>query len=202
MLNKTRLIGNVYAKHEAASQEECFDMCDADSKCAAACFCITTSKCNLHKFGFTTLQVDIEQWSSYIKPAVVNEQDILKSDVQVVKESTRFVNSYDSFDTLTPSQCFKQCKAKSGCGAASFTTDIKQAFNCFFFKSGEFTASDDKDMIDSWSSYSKEPIATSSSTTLKSASLISVIKKKSKQWDINNGTDFGEIIFILIATCF
>jgi hypothetical protein len=160
-----RLIGHsgIYA---ALSLDECFDKCDADGdKCAAACFTPqykSTNKplCLAFKFGFEQ-KIDTDEWTAYIKPAVVAELTAsdfaatLNNTSENLMPNTRFLNHYNSLDTLTPSQCFAKCKESYSCAAASFTADARWLNNCYFFTSDEVQVSDERDAIETWTSYVK-----------------------------------------------
>jgi hypothetical protein len=138
--------------YNASSYDECFDKCDADPKCAAACFTVTISRkvgetrplCFSYKFGFNQKVSTVMAWTAYIKPEVNKElanTDMLKKEFPKVTRRRKLLNHYDAFDTLTPSQCFRTCKLSFKCGAASFTADLVWTYNCFLFRHGEFKVS-------------------------------------------------------------
>jgi hypothetical protein len=157
-LEKTRLLGNIYSTIETKQTSDCFYKCDKDSRCAAASF--TASQCNLHKFGFVqNTSANPTDYSSYIKlevkMAMLKSQN-LADKFPFVQYNTRYTSNYDSFDALTPLQCFKTCKESDLCAAASFTTNIDMPFNCFFFEQGMFEAYEDRTMIETWTSWTRE----------------------------------------------
>jgi hypothetical protein len=138
------------------SQDECFDKCDGESRCAAACI-TPFAQCQLFNYGFERTD-GITDFTSYIKPEVseaLASEGKLSIMYPVVKINTRLVTHYDAFDTLTPAQCFKLCSASRMCGGASFTVEIERDTNCFLFKGGEFTESTDADGDLNWISYTK-----------------------------------------------
>jgi hypothetical protein len=151
ILKKIRLFGNVFAKHDTSNASECFDKCDADVRCAAACS--KKSECDLLKYGFEKVQSDA--WTSYTKPEVSYEIanfDRLAGELSI-KYSTRFTKAYEGSDTLTPSLCFRRCNESVDCAAASFTVDPKSQQNCFLYKKGVYGLSgEDKEF---WVSFVK-----------------------------------------------
>jgi hypothetical protein len=153
----THLIGN-YEFNKTASQEECYNICDEDFRCAAACFTFPT-ECRFYKFGFEQLSESVGS-TAYIKPEVKSEMSILDKltdTFPLVKQHTRLNGYYHNFDTLTPSECFRACKKSAKCGGASFTFETKWRYNCFLCRAGEFTEIVDKedDSSDLWTSYTK-----------------------------------------------
>jgi hypothetical protein len=166
---KVRLTGH-FAEYEADTSKDCFDKCDADSKCAATCFFTkldemnemneTISNCLVYKYGFNRTEAN-DSWTAYIKPDVeVEDPELLGQNFLTVKPNTRFAGHhecYNNFDALTPSLCFKQCKLSVMCGAASFTTDIEFFHNCFQFKRGtSFNSTEDLLPESKWVSFVKE----------------------------------------------
>jgi hypothetical protein len=162
---------NHYVQYKIAIEDVCFGKCDEDFKCAAACLTYPDT-CRLFKYGFDRAD-EITGATAYIKPEVTAELAIdlstLNETYPAIKPNTRPVNFYDTFDALTPSQCFKQCKMSRMCAAASFTSDNKYLNNCYLIKSDSFKESDDRDLIESWTSYVKaalvNPMKTTSATS-------------------------------------
>jgi hypothetical protein len=155
-----------YAEHSNVSQNACFAMCSEDFRCAAAC-CIYPDVCRLFKYGFERAD-GIVGSTAYVKPEVVREMAGQLGDVfPNVRHSIRFTNEYDLFDTLTPSQCFRQCNNSKRCGGASFTTDNQWVNNCYLYKTGQFQISDNKEGIEFWTSFTKAKFAPKTTTTLK-----------------------------------
>jgi hypothetical protein len=149
-----RLIGS-YAEHPTTTAEECFDSCDADSKCAAASFTTLpeqkkklASLCLFYKFGFIRTPGANDAWTSFIKPEVAAELVGLKTltkRFRDVKLGTQFVNHthyYENVDTLTPSSCFSRCKESELCASASFTVDVVFVHNCFLYKKSSVELTD------------------------------------------------------------
>jgi hypothetical protein len=153
------------------SQADCFDECDEDLKCTAACFKIP-NKCTLHKFGFEKVTTNSSGWSSYIKPEVVAEIAVLhklNETFPLIRQQTRLFGHYQSFNTLSPSRCFAVCQQSSRCAAASFTIDTDWLYNCYLFKAGQYTASrdvSDPDVkADMWTSFLIKPTVLIKPTT-------------------------------------
>jgi hypothetical protein len=146
-----------FAQFNTTSQDKCFDKCDADPRCAAACL-TQPGQCRLFKYGFD--QADgISGSTAYIKPevtAALASASQLSDKFPGLKPNTKLVNHYDAFDTLTPFKCFNSCKKIPSCDAASFTIDNSQPFNCFLFKKNQYTVSGDRDSVDLWTSFAKE----------------------------------------------
>jgi hypothetical protein len=165
VLENTRLLGH-YGEFKTQSQDECIGKCDADFKCAAACFAYP-AQCRLFKFGFEQIN-EISGSTAYIKPEVAAELasiDTLGDKYPTIKQNVKLANFMDHFDSLTPSQCFKQCKVSRSCGAASFTTETKWLHNCYFYSPGAFKESTNPDGAEFWTSYVKpktgsQPIVT------------------------------------------
>jgi hypothetical protein len=153
VLKNTRL-QEPFAIFKTISEEGCFDKCDADPKCAAACLTVPLT-CRLFKYGFQQVN-SIGGSSSYIKAQVLAE---LNSQLAVkfptIKPRTMFLNYYDAFDTITPSLCFATCTASQACAAASFTTGVKYLFNCYMYKSGQYRTSQSAEGIELWTSFTK-----------------------------------------------
>jgi hypothetical protein len=156
VLKNTRLL-NHYTEYESATADECFDLCDVDKVCAAACF-VFPGKCRLFKFGFKRVsQRDGEEESTaYVKPEVDEEMssiDKLSFKFPLVKQNTKLLGHYTSFDTLTPSECFKACKLSRRCGGATFTTDATFSNNCHLSRDDKSAA--DAIEAEMWTSYTK-----------------------------------------------
>jgi hypothetical protein len=128
------------------TSDQCFDKCDADFRCAAACFTFP-NECRFYKFGFESIVNSVGS-CAYIRPEVRDEMsanniDKLNQTFPIVKTSTRLFGHYHNFDTLTPAHCFKVCASSTRCGGATFTTDNNNKFphNCFLCQRLQFTQS-------------------------------------------------------------
>jgi hypothetical protein len=149
-----------YAQQNTTTADECFDKCDADFRCAAACY-TSPFECRFYKFGFK-VRPYFGGSSTYIKPEVidelaVNNNDKLSRTFPVVKTSTRLFGHYKDLDTLTPAHCFNSCVLSKRCGGATFTTDRKWPHNCFLCDRFRFTQSsevnDSAVSAEFWTSY-------------------------------------------------
>jgi hypothetical protein len=149
------LLGH-YAEHKFTLKDECFDRCDADPRCAAACF-TQPQQCRFFKYGFERAN-GISGATAYVKPlvseALADEHKL--TEMYTVVKNKKLRNPYDTIDTLTLAQCFKLCKSSRMCGGASFTSDPKWMNNCFLFKSANVTESEDRDGDFYWTSYIKK----------------------------------------------
>jgi hypothetical protein len=154
VFENTRLLGNVFATHHTRNASECFDMCDADAICGAACS--NRFVCDLLKYGFTKLYSSV--WTTYSKPAVSYEMDNfarVASELSMLLQ-TRFTNAYAGLDTVTPSLCFRRCNESVECAAASFTVHVESPQNCYFYKKGVYAVSEEETVF--WVSFvKKEP---------------------------------------------
>jgi hypothetical protein len=156
LLENTQLVGAVYEKQTVASEDDCFDICDETARCAAVSYNLLISQCNMHKFGFVRPLGFNDSWISYIKPEVavdIEDMHKLNETFHTVLLNTRYVNWYDSLDTLTPWLCFVRCKESLKCRAASFYANVLQPLNCYLFQKGE--ARDDGKGNEFWTSYLK-----------------------------------------------
>jgi hypothetical protein len=163
------LIGH-YDQHDLPTNIDCFERCNSDPKCAAACFTTLSDEsgeastlCYSFKFGFRKKTV-LDGSSAYIKPEVARETKQLSSlgdEFPTVKQNARYSTTYqhyDNFDALTPAQCFKQCKASRICSAASFSMNTETEQNCFIYTRRRGTASDTENPVSAnkWILYRKE----------------------------------------------
>jgi hypothetical protein len=161
----TCLLESMYATlYRVSSYDQCFSWCEAaGSKCAAACYNSRYHTCHLHKWGFMTARTD-SSTIAYVKSEVSAEMaakpDQVAAALPGISQQTRLVNFFASFDTLTPVQCFNQCRASVICAAASFTLDTKWQFNCYLFRAGVLSLSSEES--DNWVSFFK-PVAVAAS---------------------------------------
>jgi hypothetical protein len=142
VLKKTSLFGHYAESRQSSSlPNECFDKCDDDFRCAAACFTLP-DECRFYKFGFEQLSDEVTSGStSYVKREVLNamaSMDKLNNTFSVVKSKARLIGRLQGFDTLTPAQCFRACRASGECSAASFTVDTTWENNCFLTRDEHF----------------------------------------------------------------
>jgi hypothetical protein len=153
VLTNTRLVDQ-YSTKTTTTVAECFDQCDSDERCGAACFTLPT-QCRLSQIGFA--QVTSVGSTAYIKPDVSDEManmDTLGIEFPVVKQRTRLSNHYGNVYKLKPSLCFADCQESEKCGAATFTFYDQWSLNCFYFEAEKYgEGSDDK-----WISYFKKEL--------------------------------------------
>jgi hypothetical protein len=118
-------------------------MCESDLRCAAATTLSAppSYRCRLFKFGFEKV-LESSDSIAFIKPEVTTElsnMDKLSKKFPAIHAQKRLYGFYNSFDALTPTRCFNECKQSLRCGAATFTTDTRPQFNCYLCRPGQFT---------------------------------------------------------------
>jgi hypothetical protein len=126
-----------YKEFDSTSQDECFETCDIDNVCAAACH-LSPNTCRFFKLGFEQLNGNPGS-SAYIKPEVkpeITNTLKLNDTFPLVKLNTKLISFYYELDTLAPSQCFLACQQITNCGGASFTKDTNLSHNCFLSRPG------------------------------------------------------------------
>jgi hypothetical protein len=62
------LYGEYITHYRTFNEDECFDICDVETKCAAACF-TNSDTCRFFRFGFEG-QAGQTSATAYIKPEV------------------------------------------------------------------------------------------------------------------------------------
>jgi hypothetical protein len=173
------ILNGYNTESKTSSSTECFDKCDAEVMCAAACFTLPNT-CRLLRYGFNQTDDNTLNSVSYIKAIVVTEIYIgepkWNTTFPVVQSKTRFFKHYDLLSVTTPSQCFKKCKESVECDGASFTTDPTWSVNCALFHPGEFTDQTQSPLgydlgLDMWMSYRKAAVTSTTTTTTTSTTI-------------------------------
>jgi hypothetical protein len=160
----TRLAGH-YEEPKTSSTDECFEICDADESCAAACLTLP-GQCRLFRFGFETIGNTSES-TAYVKPEVAADMANMSSLINkfpTVKMRTKILNFYHRFSAMTPSRCFNACKQSASCGGASFSGKPADSFNCYLCRAEHATDASRvvaegnslKVNTDMWTAYFKE----------------------------------------------
>ncbi len=120
--------------------KECFDECRAISFCAAASFTRSwKDNCLLFKYGcelFNSTRSTAFIKTEFLSDAKIVLQDIFSNDKVI--SNYKSINEFASFDSLTPTTCFRNCSQNPNCTSASFRMISDNQANCFLYNSTRF----------------------------------------------------------------
>jgi hypothetical protein len=140
-----------YAGYKSTSESFCFQLCDADPKCAISFFTAEFGECRFFNTNYEkTMTYSKSKSVCHFKPERLKENPEFTN----IKQNTRISGTYE-FTTNTLSKCFKSCRDSEDCAAATFSMKIESKSGCFHFKTdfSESTSLESDDRF--WVSYVK-----------------------------------------------